>query len=84
MRHAIWRKLLPVLHPDKGGHTAVFQLLNDLKRRVDMNEEVEMPQLGEDMEDSGCIDAVYERVREEIQSAAARAGHAVVLQLEAL
>ena len=83
MRHTIWRKLVPVLHPDKGGHTAVFQLLNDLKRRVDLNEQVQMPQVGDALEDAES-DAVYERLRDEMVSAASVAGDAAVRQVESL
>lgn len=84
MRPAIWRKLLPTFHPDKGGHTAVFQLLSDLKRRVDMNEEVEMPQLGIAMEDAEREDPFYNRLRDDLQSAAAVASEGVMRQVEAL
>ena len=38
MRQTVWRRLMPVLHPDKGGDVAVFQHVSALKRQLDAGE----------------------------------------------
>ena len=40
LRPTIWRRLVPLLHPDKGGDVAVFQRVSEMKRLVDLGEEV--------------------------------------------
>jgi hypothetical protein len=42
MRPVIWRKLMPLLHPDRGGDVQVFQRVNELKRFVDAGEELKL------------------------------------------
>ena len=83
LRQATWRKLMPALHPDKGGHTRVFQRLSELKRRIDSGEDVALPALppiaeGEEAE------PLYERVRAELVAAAESAGGMVADRLREL
>ena len=77
MRQTVWRKLMPALHPDKGGDTRVFQLVNELKRRLDRNEEVELPSY-EPLAEGDESDGLYERIKEELRVAAAGVGEGAV------
>ena len=83
LRPLVWRRLLPCIHPDKGGDTVVFQHLNDLKRRVDANHVVELPLVpsrgtGAEGED---VNGVYEKIRAELQHAAKELGDLAVARL---
>ena len=80
MRQTVWRKLMPALHPDKGGDTRVFQLVNELKRRLDRNEEVELPSY-EPLVEGDESDGLYERIKEELRVAAAGVGEGAVEEL---
>lgn len=113
MRHVVWRRLMPVIHPDKGGDTRVFQLLSDLKRRIDQGETVNMPRavggagrtppppspnaaerVGDvdacapaddhDDDDGRVTEALYARVRAELEAAAQGAGASAMLQIRQL
>lgn len=41
MRQTVWRRLMPSLHPDRGGDVRVFQRVAELKRQVDAGEELD-------------------------------------------
>ncbi|KAL3901940.1 MAG: hypothetical protein SGPRY_012212, partial [Prymnesium sp.] len=43
MRHSVWRRLMGVLHPDRGGDMRAFQEVTVLKRLLDEGEAVELP-----------------------------------------
>lgn len=54
MRPAVWRKLMTVLHPDKGGDVRVFQHVSALKRDVDAGAEVTADTLQDYVKRAGC------------------------------
>ena len=79
LRHVVWRRLMPALHPDKGGNTKVFQVLSELKRRVDAGEEVSLPQgltamIWEGDAVQAAEEGLYAKLRAELETAAQSAG----------
>jgi hypothetical protein len=95
MRQTVWRRLMLILHPDKGGDVAVFQTLSDLKRRLDAGErltDLHLPPSafggggsGSGSTDDGSAEEVlYSRVRAELQTAAKEVGDAAAQQLAGL
>jgi hypothetical protein len=91
----VWRRLMLILHPDKGGDVAVFQTLSDLKRRLDAGErltDLHLPPSafggggsGSGSTDDGSAEEVlYSRVRAELQTAAKEVGDAAAQQLAGL
>ena len=75
MRRSVWRKVVQVLHPDRGGHTKVFQLVSELKGRIDAGEEVCLQErsggVGDDVSGEEHEDPLYARIKAELQEAAA-------------
>ena len=72
MRGAVWRKLMMVLHPDKGGDVRVFQHLTDLKMRLDSGEEsgpADTAQ-GTSVAWTSASEELYRSVRAELHNAA--------------
>ena len=84
MRPIVWRRLMPALHPDKGGDAHVFQYISELKRRVDGNEEVRLPELPPLDEHDARLDRIYTRIRSELQEAAAEIGGEVARRVKGL
>lgn len=74
MRQTIWRRLMTLLHPDRGGHVMAFQQIAALKRQLDLGEAITIPELPETDSSSTQGDADAEalelRLREEMRLAA--------------
>ena len=74
MRQTVWRRVMSVLHPDRGGHVRVFQLLGVLKRQLDASESVELPPMppmaGTATQADIDADVLEKRLREEMRMAA--------------
>ena len=74
MRQTVWRRLMSVLHPDRGGHVRVFQMLSVLKRQLDANESIAIPPMplvaGPETQVDAEADALETRLREEMRVAA--------------
>ena len=90
LRHMVWRKLMPALHPDRGGHTRVFQVLNELKQRVDSGEEAPLPRVrtvppargrAAEMEAGSDAEMLYAKIRAELEATAERAGELAISRL---
>ena len=42
-RQTVWRRIMPALHPDRGGDVDVFQEIAALKRQLDAGETARLP-----------------------------------------
>jgi len=47
MQQTVWRRIMPSLHPDRGGDVDVFQQIGALKRQLDAGETIEIPSVDE-------------------------------------
>ena len=87
LRHAVWRRLMLALHPDRGGHTRVFQVLSELKQRVDSGEEVRLPRTvpparaAEWGGGQSDVEMLYAKIRAELEASAAHAGELAISRL---
>lgn len=94
MRPAVWRKLMAVLHPDKGGDVRVFQHVSSLKARLDAGEDIGPCQPATALQSSapgGAVvgtpslaDELYARLRAELKEVAQRVGGQALKAVEVL
>jgi hypothetical protein len=92
MRPAVWRKLMVVLHPDRGGDVRVFQHVSSLKARLDAGEDIGPCQPALQSSAPGCAvegtpalaDELYARLRAELKEVAQRVGGQALKAVEVL
>jgi hypothetical protein len=94
MRPAVWRKLMVVLHPDRGGDVRVFQHVSSLKARLDAGEDIGPCQPATALQSSapgGAVvgtpslaDELYARLRAELKEVAQRVGGQALKAVEVL
>ena len=74
MRPTVWRKLMVVLHPDRGGDARVFQLISTFKRQLDAGETLQLPLVGPPLTGPSQADneteALEEKLRKDLHTAA--------------